>query len=111
MPHKFETYKIPLPKDKDRRRKLSDEDKEIIKMLYEQGESIRAIARRFEKQCSRRNIQFVLFPERLKRVNFSGHWEKYYSKERNTKAIRDWRRYKQELYKKGELKIRKRGDK
>lgn len=70
--------KIKIPKEFDRRRKLSEDDKALIHSLYHiDGLSIRSISRMFEKKCCRRTIQFVLFPERLAIVNFSGHWEKY----------------------------------
>ena len=65
MPYWFETKKLRVGKDKDRRRKLFDEDKQNIKELYKNGFAIREIARIFENKCCRRSIQFVLFPERL----------------------------------------------
>lgn len=34
MPYKFETLKIPLPKEFDRRVKLTDEQREEIRVLY-----------------------------------------------------------------------------
>jgi len=89
---------LDLPKTADRRIKLTPEDKEQIIYLYKSsGLPIREIARQYESKCSRRTIQFVLFPERLATVNYKGHWKKYYDKERNTKAVREWRRYKTEV--------------
>lgn len=90
--------KIPLPRNLDRRVKITDDDKEQIKWLYKQNTPIREIARQFEHKCSRRLIQFILFPERAHASNYSGHWKKYYNKEKNTKAIRNTRNYKQQLY-------------
>ena len=94
MPYKFETEKMRIPPDKDRRRKLTPEDKERIKALYKSGITIRGIAKEYKLKCCRRTIQFVLFPERLKKVNFPGKWKKYYSKEYNTIKVREHRNYK-----------------
>lgn len=52
----------------DGRRKLTDEDREYIKQLHKRGEPVREIARIMAGVCSRRTVQFVLFPERLERV-------------------------------------------
>ena len=87
----------------DRRRKLTDEDKYNIRRLYEFDHlKVREIARMYEKVCSRRLIQFVLFPERLKtlqdRNRKNQHWKKYYNREQLTKAVRNLRRYKTKLY-------------
>ena len=93
--------KVKLVGELDRRRKLSDEDKNIIRTRYSNGEKIRVIARDYEKICSRRLIQFVLFPERLdmmaKKQAKEKHWKTYYNKERNTIAVREWRRYKAKI--------------
>jgi hypothetical protein len=102
MPYTSE--KIKLPRELDRRVKLTEKDKEDIKHRHKQGEAIRGIARAYEGVCSRRLIQFVLFPERSRTSNYSGHWKKYYVKEKNTKAIREWRNRKQKLYVSGVIK-------
>jgi hypothetical protein len=102
MPYKSE--KIKLPRELDRRVKITEEDKEDMKRLHSENIPIREIARRYEAKCSRRLIQFVLFPERSHASNYPGHWKKYYDKERNTKAIRENRAYKQTLYVKGKIK-------
>jgi len=97
MSYYFETYKIKLPREKDRRVKLSERDKKEIKELYfEQGLAIREIARRFKDKCCRRMIQFILFPERYERqieLRKERSWL-YYDREKNTKAMREHRRYK-----------------
>lgn len=93
MPYKCATIK--LPKEKDRRRKLTDTDKENIKTMYRfENLPIREIARRFAMKCCRRTIQFVLFPDRAKKVNFSGHWKLYYDKNKHRESIKNHRRYK-----------------
>ena len=99
MGYKFETEHLTLPKNLDRRRKLSDEDKDIIKQLYMVGTSIRQISRNFEHKCTRRNIQFILFPERL--TGYSGKWKLYKpSKEKRAEILREHRQYKYNLYNK-----------
>lgn len=103
MPYSWEKKGIKLGKD-DRRRKLSNEDKEQIRYLYKEGKGIREIAREYEGKCSRRLIQFVIFPERLealqKRHKEQKHWKKYYDKKKQTKAVRNWRVYKNKIIKK-----------
>jgi len=70
-----------IGKQKDARIKITAEQRGMIKRLYEEGESIRSISRRFDGICSRRLIQFVLFPERrervLQRARETKRWEKY----------------------------------
>ncbi len=110
MPYKFETDKLSIPKDKDRRYKLSDQDREDIKNLYFGSNNIsqRALARKFE--VSRRLISFILFPERqeenYKRRIERGGSKIYYNKNKNTESARETRRYKKELYDKNELEIK-----
>jgi len=67
MPYKFETKgkRIKLPREADRRVKLTDAERADIRERYKAGEGVRSIARAYEGQCSRRMIQFVLFPERM----------------------------------------------
>lgn len=87
----------------DRRSKLTNEDKDDIKNLYESGESIHTITKIYN--VSRRTIQFVLFPERLE-------WSKelrkkrggskiYYDREKHALAMRKHRQYKKEMFAKG----------
>ena len=83
---------------KDRRRKLTDEDKEDIKKLHKDGESIHGIARLYVAKCSKRLIQFVIYPERLKAMQErdakNQHWKKYYNREQLNKAKNNWANYK-----------------
>ena len=58
-----------------------------IKQMYEEGESIRGIAREFS-EISRRSIQMILFPERLLK-------NKKYAKERQQHKL-TYERYKKE---------------
>lgn len=94
MSKKFDDFRVG--KKHDKRRKLSDNDRAEIKSLYGFGFGVREIARRFDFVC-RRTIQFVLFPERLATVNYSGHWAKYYNKKKHTEAMRRHRDYKKKL--------------
>jgi len=99
MPYWFETKKLRVGKENDKRRKLSEEDRETIKDLYKLGFSIHQIARIFADKCSRRNIQFILFPERLKRqykYRRERNWD--YDREKHKEAMRRYKRHLKELY-------------
>ena len=89
---------INLPKGFDRRVKLTDSDREKIKRLHKKGLGIREIARMFEKKCSRRLIQFVIYPERLKKLyqtqKEEKHWKIYYNKDKWRESMRNHRKYK-----------------
>lgn len=99
MPYK--TEKMTLPRELDRRVKVTDEDRAEIRRLHKEGVAIREIARRFEGKTSRRNIQYILFPERLaenrKRREERGGWRQYYDKETHRKQVREHRRYKHKV--------------
>lgn len=101
MPNKkLENYRVG--KTNDKRRKLNDEDKAYIKQLHFRDKlGVREIARLFEGVCSRRLIQFVLFPERLealqKHNKETKHHLKYYDKEKHRKYMRSHRQHKRKL--------------
>lgn len=102
MPYKCE--KLHIPKEKDRRRKLTDQEKIEIKGLYGQI-SQRKLAKAYG--VSRRLITFIGDPEKLK-ANLERREERggsriYYVKERYAKVMKKHRRWKQQLYLKGEL--------
>lgn len=83
-------------KENDGRVKLTIEDKEDIQSLYHVKKlPIREIARIYEKVCSRRMIQFVLFPERLeivkKRAIEVKRWEPYNTKDIRREVMRKYR--------------------
>lgn len=103
MPYKSEKIKISST-EYDRRRKLTDEDKEEIKQLV--GMSIRGIARMYG--VDKRLIQFILYPERhtknLADRRARGGSMQYYDKEKHTKYIRKHRHYKQQLFLEGKIK-------
>lgn len=106
MPYKSE--KIKLSKEQDRRVKLTDEQKEEIRIKYKTGlYSQRKLAT--EYNVSRRLITFILDEEKAERAKeqfkerrVDGRYKP--DKEKWARTIREHRRYKQELYLKGELK-------
>lgn len=100
MPYKSERIKI-AGTEFDKRRKLSDDDKERIRELYKTGEfSQRRLADMFG--VSRRLVTFILDPAKRKR-NVEIHKPHIYSKEEWAETMRNHRRYKQKLYKEGKI--------
>ena len=104
MPYKSE--KIKLAPNQDRRRKLTEEQKEEIRRIYKTGVcGTRPLAAQFG--VSRSTIQVIVNPHRAESVKARAkeHWRDYKpSKEEWAATIREHRHYKQELYLKGELK-------
>jgi len=98
MPYWFELNHLKVG-NLDKRRKLTDEEREMVKFLYQNGISIRRIAKIFEHKVSRRTIQFILFPERLERqydYKRERNWD--YNRKRHTKAVKKYRRHLKEIY-------------
>ena len=100
MPYKFETDKVKLPEGKDRRVKLTAEDKEAIEALYSTGNiSTYKLAEYFN--VSRRTIQFILDPSKkkanLERLEERGGWKVYYDKEKRNEYMTNHRHYKKEI--------------
>lgn len=104
MPYKSE--KLKLPPSKDRRRKLTDEQKEEIRSIYAEGRcGTRPLAKQFG--VSRSTIQVIVNPTIKQRHHnyVKEHWRDYRpSKEEWAATMKEHRHYKQELYLKGELK-------
>lgn len=106
MPYKSE--KIKLNETQDRRKKLTELQREEIRNKYATGlYSQRTLAK--EYNVSRRLITFILDDEKqkrnaelLKERKLDGRYKP--TKEEWAKTVREYRRYKQELYLKGELK-------
>ena len=102
MPYKWQTDKTPIPRDKDKRVKLTEADREEIRQAYGKV-SQRKLARMYG--VSRRLIQFIGDPSKhkanLRRREERGGSMAYYDKEKNTKAIRTHRRHKQSVLKEG----------
>lgn len=103
MPYKSE--KIKLPQTKDRRRKLTDEQKEEIRLIYAEGKvGTRPLAKQFG--VSRSLIQVIVNPDiaERKKQRIKEHWRDYRpSKEEWAETMREHRHYKQALYLKGEI--------
>lgn len=104
MPYKSE--KLKLSETQDRRRKLTDDQKEEIKRIYESGVcGTRPLAKQFN--VSRKTIQLIVNPEMKQRQHdyVANNWRKYRpTKEEWAETMKEHRHYKQELYLKGELK-------
>lgn len=104
MPYKSE--KIKLAEHQDRRRKLTEEQKGQIREIYKAGVcGTRPLAKQFG--VSRSTIVLIVNPKRAEAVKQRSkeHWRDYRpSKEEWAATMRDYRRHKQELYLKGELK-------
>lgn len=104
MPYKSE--KIKLSEKQDRRIKLTNEQREEIKKLYNTGfYSLNNLAKKFE--VSKKTILLIVNEESaLKAKQYrKEHWKEWQRKgEEHNEAIKNTRRYKQSLYLKGELK-------
>lgn len=110
MPYKSE--KIKLAPEQDRRRKLTEEEKEEIRGIYKTGVcGQRPLAKQFG--VSRSTIQLIVNPNRAEKVKqrCKEHWRDYRpSKEKWAATVREHRRYKHDLYTKGELKTTNKED-
>lgn len=104
MPYK--SSKIKLSEEQDRRRKLTNAQKEEIIAIYKTGVcGTRPLAKQFG--VSRSTIQVIVNPAIKQRHHdrMAEHWREYrQDKEKWNETMREHRRYKQELYLKGELK-------
>lgn len=103
MPYKSD--KIKLPPTKDRRRKLTDEQKEEIRRIYATGVcGMGRLAKQFG--VSKATIQIIVNPNvaERKRQYIKEHWSDYRpSKGEWAKTMKKYRNYKHELYLKGEI--------
>lgn len=104
MPYKSD--KIKLKGLQDRRKKLTEEQREEIKKLYGTGcFSLNGLAKRFE--VSKKTILLIVnknSAERAKQYR-KENWREWQRKgEEHNEAIKKTRHYKHELYKSGKLK-------
>jgi len=104
MPYKSEYTHLKIPRNKDKRVKLSLEDRKMIKRLY--GEiSQRKLAKRFN--VSRSLIRWIGDPDKheqnLLRRKERGGSMIYYDRETQVKASQETRIKRQKLYQKGLL--------
>ena len=105
MPYAHEVNHIKLVGLQDRRRKLTDEQRTGIIRLRDEGWSLMKLAKEFE--VSKRLILDIVNPEsKAKHDQYvKDHWREFQqTKEERTEAIKKTRRYRQELFLKGELK-------
>lgn len=104
MPYKSE--KIKLDGMQDRRKRLTDEQRERIKELYGTGSySLNDLAKMFH--VSKKTILLIVNKESAEKAKEyrKEHWREWQrTGEEWNETIRKYRRYKQELYKNGQLK-------
>lgn len=102
MPHKHEKEKVLLKREKDRRVKLTHEQRQEIKE-NKLGLSQRSLAIKYN--VSRRLISFILDPakqiQNLEKRKERGGSKKYYDKEKHKEYMKNHRHYKKEQYEKG----------
>lgn len=100
MPYKFETEKKKLPKNLDRRVKLSDDDKLAIKKLIDSTSLSNAeIWEKF--WVHRKTIYLIRNPRQAKKEKEEFKirrldW-RYYNKDIQNQAIKETRKYKKSL--------------
>lgn len=99
MPYKSEKAIKLVGTDKDRRVKLSPEQKDEIASL--KGViSCNECARIYG--VNKRTISFIWYPERLERNKQlrkeRGGWKQYFEKDKHREYIKKYRHHKQELY-------------
>lgn len=104
MPYKSESAGAIRPED-DRRRKLTDAQREEIRTQHAQGASQRALAVSFG--VSRRLISFILDPAKEAAAK-TAYVERrkdgrYYNPAKHTAQVRAHRRHKHKLYTEGRL--------
>lgn len=107
MPYKSE--RIKLNETQDRRKKLTEEQRKEIRKLYSTGlYSLNGLAKKYE--VSKKTILLIVNEESAERAKQyrKDHWKEWQRVgEEHNKAIANTRKYKQELYLKGELKEQK----
>lgn len=103
MPYKSENIK--LPQEYDRRRKLMDEQKEVIKHKYSTGlYSLNNLAKEY-KVC-KKTILLIVNPESKRKSDerIKEHWRDYQpTKEERNKIMNEHRQYKQKLHREGKI--------
>ena len=103
MPYKSE--KIKLKGLQDRRKKLTDEQREEIKELYSTGlYSLNGLAKVYE--VSKKTILLIVNKDSAERAKEyrKEHWKEWQrTGEEWNETVRRYRKYKQELYKQGLL--------
>ena len=104
MPYKSE--KIKLKGMQDRRKRLTDEQREEIKNLYGTGHfSLNDLAKRFN--VSKKTILLIVNKDSAEKAKQyrKEHWKEWQrTGEEWNETIRKYRAYKQKLYNEGKLK-------
>jgi len=104
MPYKFQTDKLKIKEEDDRRCKLTREQRQEIKDKYGTI-SQRKLAKAYG--VSRRLIQFIGDPKKKERDlelrELRGGSKIYYNKETWADTMREHRQYKKKLYDKNKL--------
>lgn len=104
MPYKSE--KIKLKGLQDRRKKLTDEQREEIKNMYGTGlYSLNNLAKRFD--VSKKTVLLIVNDNSAEKARQyrKENWKEWQgTKEEHREAIKKTRKYKHGLYTKGELK-------
>jgi hypothetical protein len=81
---------------------LTDKDRADIVGLFAEGWAVRKIARYYEDKCSRRLITFIIFPDRLERMQkqhkLEKHHLKYYNKDKWREEMRRHRKHRAEVF-------------
>ena len=102
MPEKVD--KMRLSEEQDRRRKLTEEQKESIRTEYALGNTSHAkLADKYG--VSKSLVTLILNPERAARVKqrVADHWREYHDPDKHREATKATRHYKKELVRKQEL--------
>ena len=104
MPYKIE--KIKLKELQDRRRRLTDKQREEIKELYASGlYSLNDLAKKFN--VSKKTILLIVNKDSAEKAKQyrKEHWKEWHrTGKEHSEAIKKTRRYKHKLYTEGKLK-------
>ncbi len=95
MPQRFKRF----TPEQDGRRKILKEEHQHIRQLYSELHSMRKVAKIVG--VSRRLIQFIIYPERLKHLQEmhrkNEHWKTYFDRKKLTEATKKLRAKKRKL--------------
>lgn len=105
MPHWFEKEKLKIPVDKDRRYKLSPEERNHVKELIAYGATIEYVARMYK--VARATIKMIVDDDYREQVYAKkrGKWREYYNKERHAQNIKSYRHYKKKVLEESNEKV------
>ena len=103
----FISQRIKLPKELDRRLKLTDKQRKEVIQIYEKGVSLRGLAKiyRVDRKTIKNVVDFKAYRKQLQKYKDEQHWKKYYNTKKNTIKQKEYRDYKHDLYLKGLIKL------